>query len=190
MSLSEYDRILLDRCLQRAPRSWEDFVERFLSLMVNVVNHSASSRGQSIDPSMREDIVANIFLALLDHDFAILRRFRRQCSLHTYLTVIARRIAVSQLRSLRQTHARESATNSLVPNLPTSNSEESRIDDREQVEKLLLRLDSRDASVVRMFHLEGRSYDEISTETGLAANSIGPLLSRARRLMREPGTNS
>lgn len=190
MSLSEYDRILLDRCLQRAPRSWEDFVERFLSLVVHVVNHSASSRGQTIDPSTREDIVANVFLALLEHDFAILRRFRRQCSLHTYLTVISRRIAVRQLRSFRQTHAREGASASLAPNLPANDSEESRIDDREQVEKLLLRLDSRDASVVRMFHLEGRSYDEISTETGLAANSIGPLLSRARRLMREPGSHS
>lgn len=189
MSLSEYDRLLLDRCLQRAPRSWEDFVERFLGLVIHVVNHTAHSRGQAIDQPTRDDVVADVFLCLIENDFAILRRFRRQCSLHTYLTVIARRIAVGRLQTIVRTFLREGTSRSTAANVPSNGSEEARIDDQEEVEKLLLRLDSRDANVVRMFHLEGRSYDEISNETGIAANTIGPLLSRARKLLRESREN-
>ncbi|GIS58596.1 MAG: hypothetical protein CM1200mP2_08210 [Planctomycetaceae bacterium] len=49
-----------------------------------------------------------------------------------------------------------------------------------------LGLDERDAGVVRLFHLEGRSYSEISQVLGLAENSIGPTLARARgRLKRQ-----
>jgi RNA polymerase sigma-70 factor (ECF subfamily) len=49
----------------------------------------------------------------------------------------------------------------------------------------LLRLDQRDAQIVRMYHLEGKSYREISSTMGIAENSIGPALSRARTQMRE-----
>ncbi len=41
MALSEIDRNLLDRCLQRKPRAWEDFVDRFMGLVVHVVSHTA-----------------------------------------------------------------------------------------------------------------------------------------------------
>ena len=33
MALSDIDRKLLQRCLAREPRAWEDFVDRFLGLM-------------------------------------------------------------------------------------------------------------------------------------------------------------
>jgi len=44
VALSEIDRNLLQRCLARKPRAWEDFVDRFMGLVVHVVNHSAQSR--------------------------------------------------------------------------------------------------------------------------------------------------
>jgi RNA polymerase sigma-70 factor (ECF subfamily) len=36
-----------------------------------------------------------------------------------------------------------------------------------------------------MYHLEGKSYEEIGQIVGMSANSIGPVLSRARDKMRE-----
>ena len=59
-----------------------------------------------------------------------------------------------------------------------------RIENQEEVQKLLLRLDPKEASVVRMYHLEGKSYQEISKVVGMSENSIGPVLSRARDKMR------
>jgi RNA polymerase sigma-70 factor, ECF subfamily len=37
---------------------------------------------------------------------------------------------------------------------------------------------------VQQFHLEGRSYREISSRLGVPENSIGPTLSRARAKLR------
>ena len=61
---------------------------------------------------------------------------------------------------------------------------EQRISDREQVEQLMTRLEGNEAKVVRMYHLEGLSYQDISRSVGMPVNSVGPLLSRARAKMR------
>jgi RNA polymerase sigma-70 factor (ECF subfamily) len=35
-----------------------------------------------------------------------------------------------------------------------------------------------------MFHIEGKSYQEISRTVGMPENSVGPMLSRARAKLR------
>lgn len=178
MSLSEYDRQLLQRCLERTPRAWQDFVDRFLGLVVHVANHTAHLRGTQIDQATRDDLVAEVFLTLVANDFAVLRRFRRNCSLATYLTVIARRVTVSRLRGM------DRGGRPANPPDPASDPEPDRIENQEEVQKLLHRLDPKEANVVRLFHLEGKSYEEIGQIVGMSANSIGPVLSRARDKMR------
>ena len=54
----------------------------------------------------------------------------------------------------------------------------------EEVQKLLARLPSKERRVVAMYYLEGRSYEEISIEMNMPVNTIGPILSRARKKLR------
>lgn len=186
VSLSNLDRDLLERCLNRSPDAWKDFTDRFLGLILHVVNQTAASRNLQITPESRDDLVAEVFLCLLDRDFAILRRFRGQSSLATYLTVVARRIIVRRLAQLRlPASLSDQKLNSLESPGPQSLSMETlSLDDRETLEKSLQKLSNDEARVIRMFHLEGRSYQEISSETGIPSHSLGPFLSRAREKMK------
>lgn len=182
MALSDIDRSLLDRCLARKPRAWEDFVDRFTGLVTHVINHTARSRSMLLSTSDREDLVADVFVAIIDHDFAVLRRFRGRSSLATYLTVISRRVVVRRLvreRSAHLANGHDEAARDVVA--------EERISSREEVEHLLDQLDGSEAAVVRMYHLEGKTYQEISTVTGMPANSVGPMLTRARAKLRSVG---
>ena len=180
MSLSDIDRILLQRCIDGAPRAWQDFADRFLGLVIHVANHTADSRGIKLDEATRDDLVAEVFLALLASDRGVLRRFRRDSSLATYLTVIARRVIA---RRLYEYASRKNFT--ITGGAVAAESPHQRIEDRDQVERLMARLDPQESNVVRMYHLEGKSYEEISKIVGMSENSIGPLLSRARQKMRE-----
>ena len=191
MGLSEIDRNLLERCLARKPRAWEDFVDRFMGLIIHVIQHSAHARSIRLAPEDRDDLCAEVFLNLLKDDFAILRHFRGQSSLATYLTVVARRIVVKELLGRKpSTPVKEPAPRRPVPLPLAKHSEaESRLEDREEVERLLEELEGPEAQVVRMFHLEGKSYAEISRALGIPENSIGPILSRARVKMRRAGVN-
>ena len=42
---------------------------------------------------------------------------------------------------------------------------------------------------MRLRYLEGRSYEEISTELHLPVNNIGPILSRAKKRLRKDVKN-
>jgi RNA polymerase sigma-70 factor (ECF subfamily) len=55
----------------------------------------------------------------------------------------------------------------------------------EQVQQLLKRLPARERSVVRLFYIEGRTYEEISAALNIPVNSIGPVLSRAKKRLRQ-----
>jgi RNA polymerase sigma-70 factor (ECF subfamily) len=188
VALSEIDRNLLQRCLARKPRAWEDFVDRFMGLVVHVVNHSAQSRSLRLSSEDREDLAAQVFLAIVKDDFAVLRHFRGESSLATYLTVIARRVVVSEMLKQR-TSSRLDAGSPPAEMALVSAEVEQRVSDRDEVERLLAELDGAEAKVVRMYHLEGKSYQEISSAVGLPENTVGPTLSRARRKMRRADEN-
>jgi RNA polymerase sigma-70 factor, ECF subfamily len=191
VALSEIDRNLLERCLQQKPRAWEDFVDRFMGLMIHVVNHTAQSRGMKLSPEDRDDLCASIFLVIVDNDLAVLRNFRRQCSLATYLTVVARRIVVRELQARKPAENQAISTEeiyALSSNYPYP-SVEQRVMDEEEITRMLSSLKGIEAEVVRMFHLEGKTYQEISMQIGMAENSIGPILSRARDKLRHAGVN-
>jgi len=186
VALSDIDRSLLDRCLARKPQAWEDFVDRYMGLVLHVIDHTARSRGAMVSPEDREDLCAQVFLAIIRDDFAVLRHFRRQSSLATYLTVIARRVVVHALIQRRIAERRETAQlhEPAAEPPPGENDPLSRLADRDEIERLIRDLDDTEARVVRMFHLEGKTYQEIGNAVGISENSVGPLLSRARDKMR------
>lgn len=181
MALKEIDKNLLERCLGRRPGAWEDFVDRFLGVFTHVVNHTAQSRSIRLSAADRDDLCADVFMAIVKDDFSVLRNFRGQSSLATYLTVIARRVVVRELLH-KKTLGKLSMSSVREPE--ENGRHEQRIADREEVERLLDGLGDDEARIMRLFHLEGRTYQEISLAVGVPENSIGPTLSRCRERLR------
>jgi RNA polymerase sigma-70 factor (ECF subfamily) len=194
VALLEIDRKLLQQCLSREPHAWETFVDRFLGLVLHVVRHTAKSRSLQISAQDEEDLVAEFFVTVVRDDFALLKRFRLQSSLATYLAVVARRVVVRELlRQFSTTRMGEAvASHVAVASIADAglDSPEKRISNREEVERLMDNLTGPEAEVVRLYHLEGKSYREISSAIGIPENSIGPTLSRARAKLRQTMADS
>lgn len=189
MTLSNLDRELLQSCLAGKPEAWDELTDRYLGLIVHVVNHTAASRNIQITPESRDDLVAEVFLSWLEKDFSVLRRFRGNSSLATYLTVVARRVVIRRLSQLRIPHPlMHSNSESQLEQAPLkkidSEIDPSLLEKREELESTLARLSPSEATAVRMFHVDGRSYDEIGRAMGVPTNSVGPILSKAREKMR------
>ena len=158
-----------------------------MGLVVHVVNHVARSRSLRISAEDRDDLAAEVFCAIIDNDFAVLRHFQKKSSLATYLTVIARRVIVRSIFRRNSYSVPESGQ--LATTADESPDIGAALSDREEVERLLGELEGAEADVVRLHYRDGKSYSEISMATGMSENSIGPLLSRAREKMRRAGTN-
>jgi RNA polymerase sigma-70 factor (ECF subfamily) len=183
--LREIDRDLIDRCLRHEPGAWTDFVDRYMGLIYHAINHVAHARSLVLSTADIEDVAAEIFLAVVDDNYDILRRFKGQSSLPTYLTVIARRICVKEVvkrfreaelghsRAHRQSLARESSDDA-EPILAA-----------EEVERMLADLPEREADVVRLYHLKFLNYRQIGKQLGIPENSVGPILAKARQSLRK-----
>jgi RNA polymerase sigma-70 factor (ECF subfamily) len=183
--LTQVDRTLIQRCLQRHRGAWNDFVDRFLGLIYHVIHFTAHQRSAALQPEDVEDLAAEVLLQIVANNYAVLSQFRGQSSLATYLTVIARRICVQEL-ARRAAHggAKEKLRDKAAP--PTRGGLGG-LESLDEVQRLLRRLPSRERDVVRMFYLEGRTYEEISTALSLPVNSIGPVLSRAKKKLAALG---
>lgn len=181
------DRDLLRRCLAHEPGSWNDFVDRFLSLIYHTIGYTAHLRSARLGPEDVEDIAAEVLLQIVADNFKVLRDFRKQSSLATYLTVITRRICVHELvRRQKVRDAIKRGDSRLAHPEPEGPAEQKGVESLEEVEKLLRRLrDRKEREIVRLYYLEGRTYEEISTETDVPVNTVGTILSRARKKLRE-----
>ena len=182
MALTEIDRRLLKQCLDRTPGAWEDFVDRFIGVIVHVVRNTAHARSVPLNPDDIDDLCAEVFVTLLRDDFAVLRNFRGESSLSTYLTVVSRRVVVREIMRRRKAEAMGHviAHQAALEQSGNGRAAHESVEDAEEVRQLLRRLSPREARIVEMFYLEGRSYQAISGELGIPENSIGPTLSRAR----------
>lgn len=183
MALTAVDRALLQRCLQHDPGAWNDFVDRFLGLIYHVIHYTAYQRSTPLSPEEIEDIAQEVLLQVVAHDYSLLRQFRGKSSLATYLTVVARRICVHQLAKLAPTRKALPAYLQKEPEAATP--PVNGLETLEEVQRLMKRLPAKEREVVRLFFLEGRSYEEISSRLNIPVNNIGPLLSRAKKRLQE-----
>ncbi len=185
---TEFDRNIVERCLEKKPHAWEDFIDRYMGLIMHVIRHTAQCRGIRLTPEDRDDLCAEVLLAVIRNDFSVLRNFRGESSLPTYLTVVARRVIVRELLARGPAGKLASPSQHLPQSIPDPHvNAEKQVIAREEVQHLLDGLQGTEALVVRMYHIEGKSYQEISTTVGMPENSIGPILSRAREKLRRAG---
>jgi RNA polymerase sigma-70 factor (ECF subfamily) len=182
--LREIDRQLLDRCLRHEPGAWNDFVDRYMGLIYHVIHHVAHARSLVLSPPDIEDVAAEVFLGIVDDDYGVLRRFKGQSSLPTYLTVVARRLCVREVvkrhreAELGHTTAHRASTGD------DSSTEVEPVATAEEVERMLKELPEKEAEVVRLYHLNYLNYRQIGKQLGIPENSVGPILSRARLKLR------
>ncbi len=183
MPLSDIDRKLIDRCLRKEPGAWNEFVERYLGLIYHVIMHASHARSKALSPADIEDIAAEVLLKIVDDDYEILRRYKAISSLPTYLTVIARRIAVKEIIK-RHREAELGHANAHRATLGGTSDEVEAIATAEEVDRMLEELPEREAEVVRLYHLQFMNYRQIGKKLGIPEASVGPILSKARKRLR------
>lgn len=189
MPLREIDRQLIDRCLRHEPGAWNDFVDRYMGLIYHVIHHVSHARSLPLSPADVEDVAAEVFLGIVDDDYAVLKRFQGKSALPTYLTVVARRITIREVikrmreAELGHVNAHRAAS---VSAEESSSGEVEPVVAADAVERMLRGLPDREAEVVRLYHLKHLNYRQISKQLGIPENSVGPILSAARkRLQRQ-----
>ena len=190
MPLTPLDRDLVQRCLRHDAGAWNDFVDRFLGLVYHVIHHAAHLRSTPLTPETVEDVAQEVLLQFVAGDYAfaaavpgeqlagVVPDGDRPAGVHARAgqadagqAAAAGRVPAGRRGGLARGAAGSAEVRSGLENL-------------EEVQALLRRLPAKEREVVRLFYLEGRSYEEISTALNVPVNSIGPVLTRAMRRLK------
>lgn len=185
MPLSETDRRLVQELLSGSNKAWRDFVDRYSPLVLQVIRHTSHAHAARLTRDDEDDLCADTFATLLDRQMAALRSFRGRSSLATYLAVIVRRVVIRRLTQRRYSEAfghveghggslpeEKSGVDPAQPSSPTDTA------------ALMSRLPDKAGQLLKWFYLDGESYRTIAQRIGVAENSVGPLLARAKARLR------
>ena len=129
-----------------------------------------------------------MFAALLSNEAAALRAFAGRSSLGTYVAVIATRSATRGFAAKRMVNIPDGRTLDHKHSVSAGEEPSRKLMDQEQRERvraILERLPPRQRDVVRLFHLDGYSYAEVSAQLGMPIGSVGVTLRRAEAKLKE-----
>jgi len=187
-ALSEAD--LVARCADGDRAAWEAFVQRYGALLQVLARRMLARRtGRARDTDV-DEVVGEVFLALVRRDRVLLKRYDPQYRVSTYLGVICRTEVLRLLRRGNRLPRELEETGHLVER-PGSLGPARALEDRERTEAIeslreaLRKLPERDRELLTMKYLDGLDYRGIGAALDLNPESVGQFLHRAKRRLAD-----
>jgi RNA polymerase sigma-70 factor (ECF subfamily) len=172
----------VSRCGSWEPGAWDAFIRRHSSFVQAEARRQLYRYRGRADQSDIDDACQEVYALLLRNGARVLRQFRGESSISTWLACVVRSICRQIADHERTVFLGD---REIVSEPPTE-------DDLppEGLGEAVGRLPSREQRLLRLFFQDGRKYREIARDLGISINSVGPLLSRAvsavRRLLAAP----
>ena len=178
MASNSADKNVVEGCLDRFPGAWNQLVDENIQLIFHGIYQVGFRLGCQVTSEDVEDITSEVFVEILKDDFAFLRGYRGESKLSTYLCTLVHRKAVQEFnKRVRYLNANN---NGVGGSDSYSQGSTSDVVENNILREAISRLAMPERAMIGMFYFEGRSYKEISESMGLAINSVGPMLGRAR----------
>jgi len=176
---------LLRRCVRGDGRAWEEFLGRYRGILERTGRATLLRVLGRVHEDDLEAVVEAALMAIVKDDFAALRTFAGRCSLGGYLQAITTRIALNHCRSERRKGWLRFRPIEATFDLPAEEPEPEPDPDRlAGLKDALEQLPPRERLILKLFHLDGASYNEIAGLLGISANAVSPALIRARQKLR------
>jgi RNA polymerase sigma-70 factor (ECF subfamily) len=132
----------------------------------------------------REELCQDVFLKVHDK----LRHFSFQSQLSTWIATIAYRHAINHLRKKRIVLSDIPGDENFGERFISDDNPESQVAEQDMESKIMSYVDQLPAqyrTVLTLYHLDGMSYSEIGTVTGMPEGTVKNYLFRARNLLKE-----
>ena len=191
------ERRLIVRLLAGECEAWSEFVDRYQRVVFARVNQILVQYGKRVEANESDDVVADLFTALLANNMRMLRRFEHRSTLATWLTIIAHRMSLRAAMKAKRKRAKTNQVDPATGQTPIQSLEQLAIDpaenplarlmsteNRSKIRHKLTMLKEADRQVIELFHFKNLGYREIARHMGISENSVGSRLTRAQRRLR------
>jgi RNA polymerase sigma factor (sigma-70 family) len=194
--MSSEDLLLLRRCANGEDEAWTEFLSRYGPFLEFIVRKALTSTRRGTPPTQTrvEEIRDELLAWFLENDGRVLKTYRGEAKITSWLGVVAgrraRRIArrglglSSKCVSL-DALTEDAATHLAVEHAAADEDEGVRAQALARVASALEELPERDKALLRGAFFEDRSYEQLAQDVGVKADSIGQLLYRAKDKLKK-----
>ena len=174
------DEILLERIKLNDPKAFEDLVDQYKGLVLNLVSRM-SGRVENA-----EDLAQEVFVRV----WKGLPRFRGECRLSTWIYRIALNLSIAESKSARARSQFVQVDDPVVARGPQFWVEESNpyaeeVVLKDKMGRLLVQMPEKHRTAVVLFYLKSMSYIEISEIMDVPVGTVKSYLFRGKAWLRE-----
>ncbi len=181
--LRDPDDALLRDCLSEQPGAWEAFHARFTPPLSAACRRALARAGRPSGAQETADMLQAVFVHLLEDDLHVLRAYRGESGVLTYLSVVAVNLVWKDRLLRLAPGGGELLADRPAPDAnPAARMEAGEA--RELLGRELGKLPVR-ARLALTFQAEGASIREVGLALGLSEVAAAQLLSRARASLRQ-----
>lgn len=186
----EDEAALVSACLAGEEVAWERLLLAYASSVLAAIRAALRRCGHGKDPALEDELVANVFALLARNESRVLRSYRGESGLATFLSVIAARHVFRSMRdrtrygevlAKKAEKDPERARPVVQPELDNAGNEE-RLG---LMRGAIGELGPTDRLLLSHYYLDGRTYKEIAEIMGFAVGGAGTKIARARERLRE-----
>ena len=183
-SLAGSEIVLLDRCKAGESAAWDTLIRKYEKSVYKFAYSLCRNHEEA------GDIAGQVFLRLYQN----LHTFRNEASFtswlfrivrNTYLDLCVRPAHRSHLSLDAGTDSEPTAGRDIMDPSPSPETLCMENEVSQMLAKAIMHLPAYQRQVLRMYHTEGKSYDEIAEATGLSIGTVKSRLNRARTMLRE-----
>ncbi len=177
--MSDSDKRLVSKILEKDPQAWQKLVDRILPAVMQMAIHVSTMRSASVTQANLDQLVNEFMAFVVSHDFRVLRYYQGKATLQTYLLVTARRFLVnhfSRTQAIQRRISLQHDPEKLRAEIPP----ELRIDDDDDLEWAMDKLKEREADLVRGYYIDLKTIYELSQESGFSEEAITTLFTRLK----------
>lgn len=185
---------LVRSCADGDEAAWEEFLRRYGAFLEFMIRRAlAGARGRLPDPDEVADVKNEVLAWLVGDEGRVLRTYRGESKITSWLGVLvgrrARRIAARGAGLAMKTVSFDAlgpeASSHLAMTRGGEGEAEARSSALEALGAAIEELPERDRVLIRGAFFDQRSYVDLAQELGVRADSVGQLLFRAKKRLKE-----
>jgi len=171
--------MLIERCIRREDKAWEEFIERFSGLLFYSARERLRRGGFSFSQQDIEDVVQAVFLEIWGK--GLLEQVRERKKITAWLSIVAQTRALNHMRQKKERllHEEESYK---IDNIAASNLDESVM---LELERAIKGFESRERIILKMSIIHGKRHEDIARFMKLPVNTVSTIIARRKKALKK-----
>ncbi len=173
---------LVERCIRRDEKAWEEFIGRFSGLLYYSAQERLRRNGIAFSRQDIEDIVQGVFLEIWER--GRLEEVRDRRKIKAWLSIMGQTRALNFVRKKRERLLRQDELYR-IDNLKVYKDEQVAGEVMEKLEGLIEELGAREKVILRLSIIHGKKHKEIARFMKLPINTVSTIIARRKKALKK-----